>query len=54
MRNRKYYPTLHDLLGSTYAGAIATNLFTSIHWFDGTLTYTDYEGQTQQCWQRPV
>lgn len=47
MRNRKYYPTLHDLLGSTYAGSIATNLFTSIHWFDGTLTYTDYEGQTQ-------
>lgn len=47
MRNRKYYPTLHDLLGSTYAGSIASNLFTSIHWFDGTLTYTDYEGQTQ-------
>ena len=47
MRNRKYYPTLHDLLGSTYAGAISANLFTSIHWFDGTLTYTDYEGQTQ-------
>lgn len=47
MRNRKYYPTLHDLLGSSYAGSIANNLFTSIHWFDGTLTYVDYEGQTQ-------
>ena len=47
MRNRKYYPTLHDLLASTYAGSITSNLFTSIHWFDGTLTYTDYEGQTQ-------
>ena len=47
MRNRKYYPTLHDLLASTYAGSITSNLFTSIHWFDGTLTYTDYDGQTQ-------
>lgn len=47
MRNRKYYPTLHDLLASTYAGSLASNLFTSIHWFDGTLTYTDYDGQTQ-------
>lgn len=47
MRNRKYYPTLHDLLASGYAGSIAPNLFTSIHWFDGTLTYTDYEGNTQ-------
>lgn len=47
MRNRKYYPTLHDLLGSSYAGSIASNLFTSIHWFDGTLTYTDYNGVTQ-------
>ena len=47
MRNRKYYPTLHDLLASTYAGSLASNLFTSIHWFDGTLTYTDYDNQTQ-------
>ena len=47
MRRRKYYPTLHDLLGSTYAGIIPSNLFTSVHWFDGTLTYTDYEGETQ-------
>lgn len=47
MRNRKYYPTLHDLLASTYAGSLASNLFKNIHWFDGTLTYTDYEGQTQ-------
>lgn len=43
MRRRKYYPTLHDLLGSTYAGLIPSNLFTSIHWFDGTLTYIDYD-----------
>lgn len=47
MRRRKYYPTLHDLLGSTYAGLIPSNLFTSVHWFDGTLTYTDYDGETQ-------
>ncbi len=47
MRYRKYYPTLHDLLASTYAGSITSNLFKNIHWFDGTLTYTDYEGQTQ-------
>ena len=47
MRNRKYYPTLHDLLASTYAGSLASNLFKNIHWFDGTLTYTDYEGETQ-------
>ena len=47
MRNRKYYPTLHDLLASTYAGSLASNLFKNIHWFDGTLTYTDYDGQTQ-------
>ena len=47
MRNRKYYPTLHDLLASTYAGSITSNLFKDIHWFDGTLTYTDYNGQTQ-------
>lgn len=47
MRRRKYYPTLHDLLGSTYAGIIPSNLFTSVHWFDGTLSYTDYEGETQ-------
>lgn len=47
MRRRKYYPTLHDLLGSTYAGIIPSNLFTSVHWFDGTLTYTDYDGETQ-------
>lgn len=48
MRYRKYYPTLHDLLASTYAGSITSNLFKNIHWFDGTLTYTDYDGQTQQ------
>ena len=47
MRRRKYYPTLHDLLASTYAGIIPSNLFTSVHWFDGTLSYTDYEGETQ-------
>ena len=47
MRNRKYYPTLHDLLASTHAGSITSNLFTSVHWFDGTLTYTDYDNQTQ-------
>jgi len=47
MRNRKYYPTLHDLLASTYAGSLASNLFTSVHWFDGTLTYIDYDGKTQ-------
>lgn len=47
MRNRKYYPTLHDLLASTYAGSITSNLFKDIHWFDGTLSYTDYNGQTQ-------
>ena len=47
MRNRKYYPTLHDLLASGYAGTVQNNLFTSIHWFDGTLTYTDYNGETQ-------
>lgn len=47
MRYRKYYPTLHDLMASGYAGSITSNLFSSIHWFDGTLTYTDYEGQTQ-------
>ena len=47
MRNRKYYPTLHDLLASSYAGSIQNNLFSNVHWFDGTLTYTDYEGQTQ-------
>lgn len=47
MRYRKYYPTLHDLLASTYAGSITSNLFKNIHWFDGTLTYTDCEGNTQ-------
>lgn len=47
MRNRKYYPTLHDLLASGYASILTNNLFSTVHWFDGTLTYTDYEGQTQ-------
>ncbi len=44
MRYRKYYPTLHDLLASTYAGSITSNLFKNIHWFDGTLTYVDVDG----------
>lgn len=44
MRYRKYYPTLHDLLASTYAGSITSNLFKNIHWFDGTLSYIDAEG----------
>ena len=47
MRYRKYYPTLHDLLASTYAGSITSNLFKNIHWFDGTLTYVDAEGDSQ-------
>lgn len=47
MRYRKYYPTLHDLLASTYAGSITSNLFKNIHWFDGTLTYVDTEGNSQ-------
>ena len=47
MRYRKYYPTLHDLLASTYAGSITSNLFKNIHWFDGTLTYVDAEGNPQ-------
>ena len=47
MRHRKYYPTLHDLMASGYAGSIQTNLFSNVHWFDGTLTYTDYNGDTQ-------
>lgn len=47
MRNKKYYPTLHDLLASGYAGTVQNNLFSSIHWFDGTLTYTDFNGETQ-------
>lgn len=47
MRNRKYYPTLHDLMASGYAGSVQNNLFSNVHWFDGTLTYTDYDGQTQ-------
>lgn len=47
MRNRKYYPTLHELLASGYAGTLANNLFSDIHWFDGTLSYTDYEGNPQ-------
>lgn len=47
MRNRKYYPTLHDLLASTYAGSITSNLFKNIHWFDGTLTYIDTDGNSK-------
>lgn len=47
MRYRKYYPTLGELIGSGYAGALAQNLFANIHWFDGTLTYTDAEGNLQ-------
>lgn len=47
MRYRKYYPTLLELLGSGYAGSIAPNLFSNIHWFDGTLSYVDYEGNSQ-------
>lgn len=47
MRYRKYYPTLHDLLASTYAGSITSNLFKNIHWFDGTLTYVDTEGNSK-------
>lgn len=47
MRNRKYYPTLHDLMASGYAGSVQNNLFSNVHWFDGTLTYTDYDGTTQ-------
>ena len=47
MRYRKYYPTLHDLLASTYAGSITSNLFKNIHWFDGTLTYVDTDGNSK-------
>lgn len=47
MRYKKYYPTLHDLLASTYAGSITSNLFKNIHWFDGTLTYVDAEGSSK-------
>lgn len=47
MRNKKYYPTFKELLASSYGGAAYTNLFSSIHWFDGTLTYVDSYGQTQ-------
>lgn len=47
MRHRKYYPTLLELLGSGYAGSLANNLFSGIHWFDGTLSYVDYEGNSQ-------
>lgn len=42
MRYRKYYPTLHDLIGSSYAGSVQNNLFSGVHWFDGTLTYIPY------------
>lgn len=47
MRYRKYYPTLGELVGSTYAGILTQNLFKNIHWFDGTLTYIDAEGNSQ-------
>ena len=44
MRYRKYYPTLGELVGSGNAGVLTQNLFKNIHWFDGTLTYTDADG----------
>lgn len=44
MRYRKYYPTLGELVGSGNAGILTQNLFKDIHWFDGTLTYTDADG----------
>ena len=44
MRYRKYYPTLHDLLASGYASSLSNNLFSTVHWFDGTLTYIDVDG----------
>lgn len=45
MRYRKYYPTLGELVGSGNAGILTQNLFKDIHWFDGTLTYTDADGK---------
>lgn len=46
MRDRKYYPTLGELVGSGNADILTQNLFKNIHWFDGTLTYTDADGNS--------
>lgn len=47
MRYRKYYPTLGELVGSGNADVLTQNLFKDIHWFDGTLTYIDADGNPQ-------
>lgn len=42
MRYRKFYPTFLQLADK--ADMAGYNLFDGCHWFDGTLTYTDSEG----------
>lgn len=46
MRHRKYFPQLETLKEKANNNQLQT-IFSDCHWFDGTLTYVDSEGEVQ-------